>query len=138
MSHFSSKLSPSIVERIIKLIIEVIFISRLLINESPLLILPSLAKEIGLNEAIVLQQMHFWISKEKHFEDNRYWVYNTYDGWANQFPFWSRSTVIRTINSLEKRGIVETDNFNKMKIDQTKWYTINYKKLMEIDSDILN
>ena len=46
--------------------------------------------------------------------------------------------MIRTINSLEKRGIVETDNFNKMKIDQTKWYTINYKKLMEIDSDILN
>lgn len=34
--------------------------SRLLINEPPLIVLPNLAILIGLNEAIVLQQVHYW------------------------------------------------------------------------------
>lgn len=45
--------------------------SKLLISESPLLVLPSLAETIGLNEAIVLQQIHFWTSKEKHYKNGR-------------------------------------------------------------------
>ena len=106
--------------------------NRLLINENPLLILPSLAKEIGLNEAIVLQQLHFWLSKEKHSIDGSYWVYNTYKEWKKQFPFWSKSTIIRTFNKLEKANLIKTANHNKMKVDQTKWYTINYEKLDEI------
>ena len=36
--------------------------SRLLINEPPLIVLPSLAKEIGLNEAIIVQQIQYWLS----------------------------------------------------------------------------
>jgi len=110
-------------------------LNRLLINEHPLLVLPSLAEVIGLNEAIVLQQVHFWISKGMHLKEGRYWVYNTYDSWCEQFPFWSKSTVVRTFNKLEKEGLIESKNYNKMKIDQTKWYTINYEKLDEISSD---
>lgn len=63
---------------------EVDKLSSLLIDEHPLVVLPSLAKEIGLNEAIMMQQIHFWINKRKHFKDGKYWVYNTYDGWADQ------------------------------------------------------
>ena len=37
--------------------------SKLLINEHPLQVLPSLATKIGLNEAIVLQQIHYWKKK---------------------------------------------------------------------------
>lgn len=101
----------------------------LLIDEHPLLVLPSLAAKIGLNEAIMLQQIHFWISKQKHFHDGKYWVYNTYDGWVEQFPFWSKSTIIRILKRLEEGGFVETANYNRMKIDKTKWYTINYNKV---------
>lgn len=104
----------------------------LLIEEYPLLVLPTLADEIGLNEAIVLQQIHFWISKGKHFHDGRYWVYNTYEEWQKQFPFWSVSTVRRTFNKLEQLGLIESANYNSMTIDKTKWYTINYEKLNEI------
>ena len=35
----------------------------LLISEPPLQVLPSLAVKIGLNEAIVLQQIHYWLLK---------------------------------------------------------------------------
>lgn len=101
--------------------------NNLLINEYPLVVLPYLAKEIGLNEAIMLQQIHFWLNKKKHYKDKRYWVYNTYDEWVKQFPFWSKSTIRRTITSLENKKLIETGNYNKLSIDNTKWYTINYK-----------
>ncbi len=31
----------------------------------PLLIPPALAKEIGLHEAVILQQIHYWLEKSK-------------------------------------------------------------------------
>ncbi|MDQ1000403.1 hypothetical protein QFZ28_000803 [Neobacillus niacini] len=40
--------------------------STLLINEAPLMIVPSLAVKIGMNEAVVLQQIHYWLSISKH------------------------------------------------------------------------
>ena len=44
--------------------------SNLLIDDYPILVLPSLATEIGLNEAIVLQ-MHYWLKKSNHNYDGR-------------------------------------------------------------------
>ena len=108
--------------------------SKLLINEQPLVVLPSLAEKIGLNEAIMLQQIHFWITRKPHEKDGRQWIYNTYAEWATQFPFWSESTIKRTIRSLEKKGLIITGNYNKVKIDKTKWYTIDYEKLERMTS----
>ena len=34
--------------------------SKLLISENLVMIIPTLAVKIGLNEAIVLQQIHYW------------------------------------------------------------------------------
>jgi hypothetical protein len=60
--------------------------STLLINEAPLMIVPSLAVEIGLNEAVVLQQIHYWLNISKHKIKGKKWVYNTYEDWQKQFP----------------------------------------------------
>lgn len=107
--------------------------SKLLINEQPLQVLPSLANIIGLNEAIILQQLHFFLRISRNKIDGRSWVYNTINDWQAEFSFWSAKTVQRTIDNLEKSGlVVSTDKFNKMKMDKTKWYTIDYKKLSEI------
>lgn len=100
-----------------------------------------LAKAIGLNEAIVLNQLHYWIEKNrrtnKNFYDNRYWVYNTYENWQNQdFEYWSIDTIKRTFTKLEKMGLVLSGNFNKMPMDRTKWYTINYEKMEELAQEI--
>lgn len=103
--------------------------SKLLIHEEPLIVLPGLAKMIGLNEAIFLQQVHYWINKSKNFNDGYYWVYNSYDEWLKQFPFWSSATLRRIINKLEKQGLLIKGNYNKLKIDQTKWYRIDYELL---------
>lgn len=107
--------------------------SKLLINENPLQVLPSLAKAIGLNEAIFLQQLHYFLRISKNRADGRSWVYNTIKDWQAEFSFWSLKTVQRTIESLEEIGLVlSTDKFNKIKMDKTKWYSIDYEKLSEI------
>ncbi|PGY05377.1 conserved phage C-terminal domain-containing protein [Bacillus sp. AFS031507] len=105
--------------------------SRLLIKESPVMIIPSLAVKIGLNEAVVLQQIHYWLGISKHKIEGRTWVYNTYEEWQKQLPFWSVSTIKRTILSLEMKGLLLSANFNEMKMDKTKWYSIDYDKLQE-------
>ena len=103
--------------------------SNLLLDERPIMVLPKLACEIGLNEAIILQQIHYWLQKSKNIEAGHKWIYNTYNAWQKQFPFWSIPTIRRTITSLEKQGVLITGNFNKVGFDKTKWYRIDYQKI---------
>jgi hypothetical protein len=79
--------------------------SRLLLDEYPLMVLPKLATEIGLNEAIILQQVHYWLMQCGKERDGKVWVFNTYEDWQKQFPFFSLSTIRRTINKLEKNHL---------------------------------
>jgi hypothetical protein len=88
---------------------------------------------IGLNEAIVIQQIHYWIRKNQENNINyyvgHYWTYNSYADWQKQFPFWCERTIKRIFLSLENKNILISDNFNQMKRDRTKWYRINYEAL---------
>lgn len=108
--------------------------SNLLIHEEPLLVLPGLASKIGLNEAIFLQQIHYWLNRSNNFYDGYRWVYNTYEEWREQFPFWSVATLRRIVNKLEKEQLLIIGNYNKLKIDKTKWYRINYGLLNRMSS----
>ena len=100
--------------------------SKLLIPESPLQILPSLAKAIGLNEAIFIQQLHYWSLKSKDG-----WVYNTYEQWQEQFPFWSTRTIQRIVRNLEETGLLISRQDNDY--DRKKYYQIDYDKLDEVE-----
>lgn len=109
--------------------------SNLLINEPPLMVSPSLARLIGLNEAIILQQMHFWLGISKNEYYGLRWVYKTYPEWNMEFPFWSQTTIERTILRLEDAELVVSVKwFNKHPMDKTKWYTIDYSFLELLDS----
>ncbi len=100
--------------------------NKLLIDDYPIQVLPKLAELIGLNEAIVLQQIHYWLNNSKHKYDGKTWIFNSYPEWQKQFPFWSLITIKRTIYSLEKQNLLLIGNYNKAKFDKTKWYSINY------------
>ena len=107
----------------------------MLIDDYPVLILPKLAEEIGLNKAIVLQQIHFWLTTynrkndAKHFADDKWWVWNTYEDWQENFPWWSTRTIQRTILDLEEDGYLISRQPLKSDWDKTKHYTIDYDKL---------
>jgi hypothetical protein len=103
--------------------------SNLLFDEPPLVISPTLAAVVGLSEAIILQQLHYWLRQAGKERDGRLWIYNTYDTWQEQFPFWSVPTIKRTILDLQRRGLILTDAFNKARMDRTKWYSLDYDAL---------
>lgn len=99
----------------------------LLINEPPLQVLPSLARKVGLNEAILLQQLHFRSLISSNLRDGHKWVYKTFEEWQEEFPFWSIKTIKRIVKKLEdEEYIFSTSKYNRMKMDRTKWYRINY------------
>ena len=109
----------------------------LLISEPPLIVLPSLARLVGLNEAIILQQVHYWLQRSSNIKDGHRWVYNSYPNWYKQMPVWKSETTMRTaFKRLEKQGLLITANYNKAGFDKTKWYRIDYDKLSSLENKL--
>nr|WP_106779246.1 conserved phage C-terminal domain-containing protein [Lysinibacillus timonensis] len=107
--------------------------SKLLVNESYLILIPALATIFGLNEAIVLQQLHFRLQKSPLQYDGYTWYNQTYADWKKQFPFWSEITISRIFLNLEKKGvIISSIEYNRIKTYKTKYYRIDYEKLNRI------
>ena len=119
--------------------------SPLLINESPLQVLPSLAMAVGLNEAIILQQIHYWIdNKAKNVEkyransffEEQWWVWNSIAEWQAAFPFWSDNTIRRAINGLREQGVLIAKHFSPNPYDKTFYYRIDYDALNSLTSAV--
>lgn len=111
--------------------------NKLLIDDYPIQVLPKLAKEVGLNEAIFVQQLHYWTNgKSGKLKDGKRWVYNTYKDWEENFPFWSNATIRRTIASCEKQNIIFVGNYNRAGFDKTKWYAVNYEEIEDMSKRI--
>ena len=115
--------------------------NRLLISEKPLQVLPSLAVALGLNQAIVIQQIHYWLNENKarglHFIDGKTWCYNTFEDWQkHNFPFFSMSTLKRIFKALEKDNWLFTKQPNLSNYDHTKWYSLNYENLQKLASKL--
>lgn len=104
---------------------------KLLMDDQPLVVSPRLAQALGsLDQAVILQQLHYWLKKSKNFHDGRAWVYNSMEAWMKQFPWIkSRTTLTKHFNRLKKLGLVVTSNYNKAGFDKTTWYSIDYRKL---------
>ena len=104
-----------------------------LFNSHPLVVDKGLPTILGLNEALVLQQLNYWIEinkkNKRNFHEGKYWTYNTINEWQEEFPFWSTSTVKRTFKKLRDMNLIIVDNFNLYQMDRTLWYTINYEEL---------
>lgn len=107
--------------------------SSLLFDEPPLIVVPSLAMLLGSSdEAIILQQVHYWLVRSTNIRDGYRWVYNSYVNWQKQFPWMSVPTVKRNFRKLEKKNLLVTANYNQAGFDKTKWYRINYLALDEM------
>lgn len=75
----------------------------LLIPEPPLIVLPSLAREVGLNEAIMLQQL-YWLGQRSEGR----WVQRSASEWGHALRgCFSARTCERILASLRKQAAVE-------------------------------
>lgn len=105
--------------------------SRLLLDDHPVVILPSLAAAIGVNEAIIMQQTHYWLTKPEvgQERDGRKWVKITYDEWMDQLMWLGKDALIHAIANLKKIGLLIADQLSRSSFDRSAWYSIDYDAL---------
>ena len=90
-----------------------------------------IAQKYGILEAILMENILFWIEKNKannqHYHDGIYWTYNSIKAFETLFPYASSRQISKSLNHLEEEGLIITGNYNKSSYDRTKWYAITEK-----------
>lgn len=112
----------------------------LLLDSRPLIVIPELAELLGdVDQAIILQQIHYWLQKSSNKIDGHVWVYNSMTEWQKQFPWIkSRKSLANKFKKLEDRGLLITGNYNQAGFDKTKWYSIDYSTLSHLGNALGN
>ncbi len=95
------------------------------------------AELYGVEEAIILYNLIFWISKnianKKHFypckvkgkDTHRTFTYNSHNAWVELFPYFkNRFRIQRAIHSLKKQDVILTENFEKSRRNHTTYYAL--------------
>ena len=88
-------------------------------SKESVIIKPDLAVKLGLNEAIVLRQIYYWLEinekLQRNYYDGRYWTFNTMEEWQkNNFPWWSTKTIERAFKSLISLSFISSIFRNKL------------------------
>lgn len=98
-----------------------------------------IAAEIGIDKAIFLHNIEFWIKKneanDRHFYDGRYWTYNSVKAFAVLFPYWNGTKIKRMIASLKEEGYLEVGNYNQSSYDRTSWYALTERSSALVQND---
>ncbi|KAB2861423.1 MAG: hypothetical protein F9K46_08495, partial [Anaerolineae bacterium] len=114
-------------------------ISYLMINkdfEKPISFSPTLARVFGIEAAIFLQWLHYFMVvkslQERPLHDGRMWVYNSYEDWHSHMNFLSLTGMTTAIRKLETLGVILSAQLGANKFDRRKSYTIDYARLAEL------
>ena len=87
-----------------------------------------IACKYGLEESIIIQNIYYWIAKNKanrkHFYDGKYWTYNSIEAFSELFPYWTKRQIERIIKSAITQGALIKGNYNKVAYDRTSWYSV--------------
>ena len=104
-----------------------------LVNEEQMSLSQDLAKVVGINGALLLQQLHEKIEEQGILKNGEFWYCQSYEDWSKQLFFWNVPKIMRIIQKLEKLGvIISTNTLNKFSTDRTKWYRINYERVEQL------
>lgn len=90
-----------------------------------------IAKEHSIIEAILLNNLWFWIEKNRanknNFYDGYYWTYNSTKAFNELFPYATQRQIQNALKKLKDKGIIQTGNYNKSAYDRTLWYAFTKK-----------
>jgi len=94
------------------------------------------AKEVGIEKAIILNNFYFWIVKNiannKNIHNDKCWTYNSYEALVELFPYLSYDQIKKHILKLEKDDIlVSNKDLNANKWDKTKWYSFGKNEIVK-------
>lgn len=89
------------------------------------------AEKYGVNAAIILQNIGYWIKQNEanqtNFYDGRYWTYNSKRAYSELFPYMSKRQIETAFEKLINDGVLVTGNYNKLAYDRTLWYALTQK-----------
>lgn len=100
----------------------------------------AIAELIGLKDAIILQHFFYWHqankTNESMFIDGKVWTYQSRANIAKIFGYLTQSEIKGAIDRLIEKGYLASGNYNKYKLDQTKWYALTESALALYDNAI--
>lgn len=87
-----------------------------------------IATKYGMLEAVLLNNLYFWIKKNEangtNYHDGYYWTYNSTKAFHELFPYASANKIRNALKGLEQEGLIITGNYNKSAYDRTMWYAL--------------
>lgn len=109
-------------------------VPQLLTTDPPIMIVPALAKTLGIPEAAILQHIHDMSQQPDCgvINDGYKWIDHTLEQWHSKLSCWSLSTLERAIAKLKARGLIHIARLNPHKFTRTNYYRIDYQKLADI------
>lgn len=105
--------------------------SKLVVSDRPLVIPQALAFEIGLEAALILQQVHYWQSKGELKEDGCKWFHKTFKQWADELPL-SMRAIRAGILKLRKLGLILVERKSARRYYQSNWYRTSKEAIKEL------
>ena len=89
---------------------------------------PKIATQVGLNAAVLYQNLTFWIEKNqanrRNQRDGRYWTYNSIAAFAELFPYLTEKQIRTALDKLSSAGLILKGQFSDDRYDRTTWYAL--------------
>ena len=99
----------------------------------------SVAADVGINAAIIYENIKFWIQHNektgKNLKEGKTWMYSTQKELSEQFEYLSVKQVRTALEKLETAGYIIKGNFNRSGYDRTCWYALGEKAQQEQTAD---
>lgn len=100
-----------------------------------------MAKKYGVNAAIVIRHLQFWIiknkSNKKHLHDSRTWTYCSVKAFTKIFPYWSVRQLRVILDHLIADGVILKGSYNPKGYDHTTWYAfVDEQAFVKFDKSI--
>lgn len=84
------------------------------------------AKSFGIVEAILINNLQFWITKnranKRHQYEGRTWTYNSVSALSEMFPYLSAKQIRGALDRLVSAEVLLVGHFNEDARDRTNWY----------------
>lgn len=91
---------------------------------------PEIAAQVGVNAALIYQNLFFWIETNeadgRNYRDGRYWTYNSVAAYAKLFPYLTLKQIRTAIERLLDNGLILKGNYNEDRYDRTAWYALTH------------
>ena len=85
--------------------------------------------------AIMFQHIRYHVvenqGNERVYKNGKYWMFKKLSDFRRTYPYLTERKIRTVLSTLEKKGVIETGNFNEKKNDHTVWYTLTNKYYFE-------